>query len=108
VKRETVYVGSMIKLGELFAVVDLIFEDINKIEFKTDINIKFDQVYSYRDLVNMEIPLPYYTRTGKSWTFKSIQQKIIIPEIERLKSLGFEIEDTQNNPALLKWMTKLI
>lgn len=109
--KEKYYIGALIKKGELFAMVYLTSEKIKLIEnelLKIGIKIVFDQPYSFRELKDMGLHLPYYVRKGKAWVFEQNNNHLVRPELNRLQKLGFEIETTKQNQGLQRVLAELV
>lgn len=110
--KKKYYVGHYIKDQDLFAEVYIVAgneEAMSKKYETVAIMITFDQAFTYNELKNKGILLPFYTRSKKTkWIFKVNERKIILPELNRLSKLGFKILDPQTNPHLHKLIASWI
>ena len=100
-------VGHYIKQGDLFGIVYIGFEVQGKSQPKFPfVKIKFDKQYTYKQLYDMGFELSFYYRERAYWIFKVNEKEMVVPELNRLKKLGFIIKE--NSPEFMKFMAHYI
>ena len=104
-------VGHWIKDEMYFAKAELIYhQTINLFKEKRErfeMLINFKDEYYKADLDNMNIKLPFYSKSGKyKWSMHLKTVAEVRPELQRLSTIGFDID--LDNEEVTRLIAKLV